>query len=87
MTTSQPASSPRDIASLLAFLAKLERGHLHYDLAFHRPNSLMVLVTVPGERWEVEFMLDGSIEIEIFRSDGSILDMAALSDLWKFMDD
>ena len=28
----------------------------------------MVLVAVPGERWEVEFFADGEIEVEIFRS-------------------
>jgi hypothetical protein len=32
----------------------------------------MVLVTVPGERWEVEFFADGSIEVERFISNGEI---------------
>jgi hypothetical protein len=30
-----------------------------------------VLVTVPGERREVEFMDDGTIEVERFKSSGS----------------
>lgn len=33
----------------------------------------MVLVAVPGQRWEIEFMLDGRIDIEVFYSDGKIL--------------
>lgn len=27
----------------------------------------MVHVTVPGERWEIEYFADGHVEIEIFR--------------------
>ena len=32
----------------------------------------MVMVTVPGERWEVEFYEDGTVEIETFKSTGEI---------------
>ena len=32
----------------------------------------MVEVAVPGQRWEVEFMDDGTIEIEKFFSEGTI---------------
>jgi hypothetical protein len=32
----------------------------------------MVLVTVPGERWEIEFFGDGSVEVERFRSNGEV---------------
>jgi hypothetical protein len=32
----------------------------------------MVEIAVPGQRWEVEFMDDGSIEIEKFISSGQI---------------
>jgi len=41
----------------------------------------MVEVAVPGERWEVEFLKDGSVEVEIFRSDGQIHDVAMLQQL------
>jgi hypothetical protein len=32
------------------------------------PESVMVDISLPGWRWEVEFMLDGSIEIERYQS-------------------
>ena len=48
---------------MTTFLKKLERGHIHYTLASHREDTIMVLVTVPGERWEIEFLGDGSIEV------------------------
>jgi hypothetical protein len=61
-----------DLARLLAFLARLEEEHVYYSLCMDRPEALMVSVTVPGQRWEVEFMNDGSIEVERFRSNGQI---------------
>jgi len=32
----------------------------------------MVIVTVPGQRWEVEFLEDGRVDVEKFVSDGTI---------------
>jgi hypothetical protein len=57
---------------LTAFLRSLERGKIHYALQSCRDEAIMVLVTVPGERWEVEFLADGSVEIERFISGGEI---------------
>lgn len=73
-----------DLENLLAFLEKLRSAHVHYELASHRSNAIMVLISVPGERWEVEFLTDGTVEVEKFRSDGNILGPEALDDLWAF---
>lgn len=59
--------------SLLSFLAKLEAQRIQYTLQHNRDEAVMVLVAVPGQRWEIEFMLDGLIDIEVFYSDGKIL--------------
>jgi hypothetical protein len=32
----------------------------------------MVIAAVPGERWEVEFLSDGVVEVERFISNGEI---------------
>jgi hypothetical protein len=37
---------------------------------------------VPGERWEIEFLTDGAIEVERFVSRGEIEDSAALNELF-----
>ena len=66
---------------LTTFLKKLERAHIHYTLASHREDTIMVLVTVPGERWEIEFLGDGSIEVERFLSNGEIGGAEALHEL------
>ena len=41
----------------------------------------MVQVTVPGERWEIEFFEDREPEIEVFCSDGNIFGPDMLSEL------
>jgi hypothetical protein len=47
----------------------------------------MPFVTVPGERWEIEYLEDGTIEIEIFRSDGELKGPEALNDLFSRFSD
>ncbi len=67
--------------TLTTFLKHLETANLHYTLASHRDDTIMVLVTVPGERWEIEFFGDGSVEIERFRSNGEIGGEESLQEL------
>jgi len=66
---------------LTTFLKHLEGAHLYYTLASHRDGTIMVLVTVPGERWEIEFFGDGSVEVERFRSNGEIGGEESLQEL------
>jgi hypothetical protein len=68
-------------SDLTAFLADLEKGKIYYTLAHQRDNAIMVIVTVPGERWEIEFFDDGSVEVERFISDGEIGGKEMLSEL------
>jgi hypothetical protein len=75
------------LKSLTSFLEKLENAHIHYRLSKARPETVMVEVTVPGERWEVEFFDDGHVEIEVFKVDGFIRNEEALSELFvRFSD-
>ena len=54
------------------FLNVLEDNKIFYRLSKIRRESVMVEVAVPGQRWEVEFMDDGTVEIEKFFSEGTI---------------
>jgi hypothetical protein len=74
--------SEHPFRKLTTFLKQLEEAHIHYSLACYRDGAIMVLVTVPGERWEVEFLGDGSIEVERFLSNGEICGEEALRELW-----
>jgi hypothetical protein len=67
--------------TLVGFLGQLDRAHIHYTLANHREDAVMVSLSVPGERVEVEFLADGSVEVERFISDGEICGQDALQDI------
>jgi hypothetical protein len=56
------------LGKLLSFLNRLEQAKICYILKHVRDETIMVLIAVPGERWEVEFFEDGSIEVEKFIS-------------------
>ncbi len=73
--------SRQPFRKLTTFLKQLEQANIHYTLASHRDDAIMVLITAPGERWEVEFMEDGSVEIERFVSNGEICGEETLQEL------
>ena len=66
---------------LLEFLDGLRRGKIYYLLSQHRVDAIMVEIAVPGERWQVEFLEDGTIEAEVFRSSGNIEGAEAVMEL------
>jgi hypothetical protein len=63
-----------DFPRLLEFLNRLDDARIAYDLKHTRPDSIMIDVSLPGWRWEVEFMTDGSVEIERYRSVAGVED-------------
>ncbi len=68
--------------NLVAFLDRLEQKRISYTLAHNRKEAILVLVAVPGERWEIEFLCDGIVEVEKFVSTGEISDAESLSELF-----
>jgi len=62
------------LSTLTNFLDRLDNAGIHYSLSSIREGAVMVGVTVEEQRWEIEFMSDGDVEIEIFQSDGEIHD-------------
>ena|SRR5205809_2269690 len=68
--------------NLITFLTDLESREIGYTLAHNRDEAITVSVAVPGERWEIEFLEDGSIEVERFVSNGQISGDKMLSQLF-----
>jgi hypothetical protein len=71
--------------TLVEFLAALDERRAPYRLNRVR-DAIMVEIATPGQRWEVEFMDDGGVEIEVFASDGTIADANAISELLSALD-
>ncbi|PZS31129.1 MAG: hypothetical protein DLM58_12380 [Pseudonocardiales bacterium] len=63
---------------LLDLLNRLDAAHVYYKLDHTRPDSVLIEISLPGWRWEVEFMADGSLDIERFRSTGDVVNDATL---------
>jgi hypothetical protein len=60
------------LEKLLTFLSELDRRKIFFELTRVREEAIMVEIAVPGERWEAEFLGDGQVEVEVFKSDGTI---------------
>jgi len=71
---------------LIEFLDKLDEVGIYYRLNKIR-DSILVEIAVPGQRWEVEFMEDGSIEIEKFMTQIKIYDEQELEVLFRDFSD
>lgn len=77
---------------LVTLLEKLEERKIHYRLNKTRPDTVMIEVAVPGQRWEIEFNTYGAaagytIEIERFISSGQTSGGEALEELFSQFSD
>ena len=70
------------LSKLTKFLDRLDDADIHYTLSSIREASVLVAITLPEARWEVEFAADGDVEVEIFKSDGEIYDADMLKQLF-----
>lgn len=69
------------IGELLRILARLDAARIHWALRRTRPDAVSVDVSIPGHRWEIDVLEDGSIEVEVFTSNGTIGDAELLAKL------
>jgi len=59
------------LEQLLTFLARLDAYSIRYSLAHDRAEAITVRLQLPGERWDVGFLADGTVDVETFAgSDG-----------------
>ncbi|MCM3180870.1 hypothetical protein [Cytobacillus horneckiae] len=72
-----------EIKAIINFLNKLEGNNIFYKLSKVRNEAILVEIAVPGQRWEIEFMEDGTVEIEKFISDGEYYDVKEIETLYK----
>ena len=75
------------LEKLLDFLAQLKRNHIYFDLKQTRFDTIMVMVQVPGQHWEVEFFGDGHVEVEVYQSRGGVEGEESLVELFEANDE
>jgi hypothetical protein len=64
--------------SLYQFLRKLEDAKIHVTLARHREDTVLVTLTLVGERVEVDVFEDGHMEVSRFPGSEGIIGGAEL---------
>lgn len=62
-------------------LALLREGGGCHRVGSIRDDAILVDVVLPGQRWEIEFLLDEEPDVEVFKSDRKILGADALPGL------
>ena len=72
-----------ELKEFIAILNKLEENSVFYKLNKVRNEAIMVEVAVPGQRWEIEFLEDSTVDIEKFISDKDMYDVNELETLFK----
>lgn len=73
------------LAAAARLCGELAKRHATYSVSIVR-DSLLVSVTVPGERWEIEFFDDGRVELERFVSQGVVAAPGAPQDVLVYFD-
>jgi len=76
-----------ELSDLTNLLDRLDAAEIQYTLASVSEGTIEVGIDVNDEHWKVEFMDDGEVEIEIFKSDGQIFDYSVIEDLFEGDDD
>lgn len=63
---------------LFTLLSELDTAGIHFTLGRYRPDSVLVTLTLIGERVEVYTFADGHMEVSRFKGDESVLGDEAL---------
>jgi hypothetical protein len=72
---------------MLAFLERLNAAEISYTMEHSRDDAIMITAFAPGEYWEIEFIANGDVDIERYRSDGHIADESVLAELFALCSD
>ncbi|HVA45101.1 MAG TPA: hypothetical protein VNH11_01835 [Pirellulales bacterium] len=76
-----------ELKGVLELLGRLEAAKIHFTLARNQEDAITVEVAVPGQRWEIDCYSNGMLQVEIFKSDGSIRDASAIDELFQDFSD
>ena len=59
--------------ALFELLSSLEEARIHFALSRHRPDTVLVTITLVGERIEVDVFEDGHMEVSRFKGSEDIV--------------
>jgi hypothetical protein len=71
-------SGKPSIAKVMRILRELEAAKIYFQLAHNRDDGITIEAVVPGERWEIDILEDGTIDFERFVTTANICGEAEL---------
>ena len=71
----------------VTFLRRLDLAKIPYKMEHSRDDAIMIIAFAPGEYWEIEFLENGEVDVERYRSDGHVGDEAVLDELFNLCSD
>ena len=74
----RPKVSATPFETLQSIFGSLEEASIHFTVSRNRDDAVSIQAVVPGERWEIDVLDDGTVDFERFIGDGEILDAEAL---------
>lgn len=60
---------------------RLKGASIWHEIKGFRRDGVTVICHVPGEYWEIDFLEDGRIDVEVFRSVGDLREEDAIDEL------
>ncbi len=73
--------SAEPFKTVLSIVDRLRNGHIYCELTNCRNDAISVLAVVPGQHWEIDVLSDGTLDVEIYTSDGTIYGEQKLDEL------
>ena len=67
---------------LLGLLQRLKEAKIPHSLGDYREGAVSVVAYAPGEYWEIDFLPDGDVDVERYRSRGAIEGESVLDELF-----
>ena len=72
---------------IFSIIESLQQAKISYTLSVNREHAVTILALVPGHYWEIDVYKNGDVEVEVFSSNGEIMDESQLAALiTKFSD-
>lgn len=68
MSEKTPASSHLD--RLWALSQRLTEAGIQHETVVYREDAVSIVANPPGEYWEIDFLDDGGVDVEIYTSKG-----------------
>ena len=67
---SNPTSAMHMLDAVWAMSKQLDTASIPHEIQTYRFDAVSILAHVPGEYWEIDFLEDGSVDFERYKTSG-----------------